>query len=277
MRISIQGFSDFERMGLASFFRLADTRTSPYLQVETLADSDMVVANADDPATLAAIEAAGLLNDTVFIGSDPHPGAAGWLRRPIDPVHVLRELDTLALRRQQPALAWPTAHAEDLLPSHLPTPAKPLAEETIPGALSQGGEGRAVLVVDDSPIARKFLAERLTGYGYNVFVASTAEQALEMVTAQAFFVVFLDIDLGPDSGLDGFQVCKTIKLQPRVLDGQSPAVVLVTGDTSPSTRVRGSLAGCDAYLTKPLLEEVFLEALRRVDPLFPSAHETRVA
>jgi hypothetical protein len=32
--------------------------------------------------------------------------------------------------------------------------------------------------------------------------------------------------------------------------------------------VRGSLAGCDAYLTKPLLEAEFIEVLGTVDPLF---------
>jgi two-component system, cell cycle response regulator len=32
--------------------------------------------------------------------------------------------------------------------------------------------------------------------------------------------------------------------------------------------VRGSLAGCDAYLSKPLVEADFLAALAEVDPLY---------
>jgi twitching motility two-component system response regulator PilG len=43
-------------------------------------------------------------------------------------------------------------------------------------------------------------------------------------------------------------------------------VVLVTGLSSSSDRVRGALAGCDAYLTKPVMEDDFTQTLRMLDP-----------
>ena len=43
---------------------------------------------------------------------------------------------------------------------------------------------------------------------------------------------------------------------------------MVTGLASSSDRVRGSLAGCDAYLSKPLAESEFIAALREVDRQF---------
>jgi two-component system, cell cycle response regulator len=49
--------------------------------------------------------------------------------------------------------------------------------------------------------------------------------------------------------------------------GIAPAVLLVTGLSGSMDRVRGDLAGCDAYLTKPLMEDEFLAALRLLDPV----------
>ena len=46
------------------------------------------------------------------------------------------------------------------------------------------------------------------------------------------------------------------------------AVVVTTGQAGSSDRVRSSLAGCDAYLNKPLMEAEFLAVLREIDPLF---------
>ena len=90
-------------------------------------------------------------------------------------------------------------------------------------------------------------------------------------------IAFVDITLGPAQvgGIDGLRVCQAIKQrgQPDGIDGKQgggTAVVIVTGQTSATVRVRGSLAGCDAYLTKPLMEAEFIAALHLVDPLFQS-------
>jgi two-component system, cell cycle response regulator len=45
-------------------------------------------------------------------------------------------------------------------------------------------------------------------------------------------------------------------------------MVVVTGQTGSADRVRSALAGCDAYLTKPLVEAQLIAALGEVDPLF---------
>jgi len=131
-----------------------------------------------------------------------------------------------------------------------------------------GGGGREVLVVDDSAIARTFLAQRLSAYRYQVHLANDGEQALAMCAEQAFDIVFVDVSLGGDNGVDGLRVCQRLKRHPRLPGSVPPAVVVVTGDASASTRVRGALAGCDAYLVKPLLEAEFLAALRAVDARF---------
>jgi len=139
-----------------------------------------------------------------------------------------------------------------------------------PALLQQGagGGGREVLVVDDSAIARTFLAQRLNAYRYQVHLANDGEQALAMCAEQAFHIVFVDVQLGGENSVDGLRVCQRLKRHPRMAGSAGPAVVVVTSDASASTRVRGALAGCDAYLVKPLLEAEFLAALRSVDVRF---------
>jgi CheY-like chemotaxis protein len=160
----------------------------------------------------------------------------------------------------------------DLLLHDIPVPdmlgasAKRVASNgTADGA---SGDGRAVLVVDRSPIARKFLMQRLRSLGYVAHSAQDGEEALEMVERQAFAIVFSEVLLAPKGGLDGLRLCQAIKQKPDHPSGATPAVVMVTKLRGSSDRVRGSLAGCDAYLTKPLRQVEFVAALVEVDPLF---------
>ena len=127
---------------------------------------------------------------------------------------------------------------------------------------------RAVLVVDSTPIARKFLMQRLQGLGYDAHGAEGGEHALGMIEKQAYAIVFLELALTPQNGIDGLSLCRAIKQMPGHPNDIAPAVVVTTGHGASSDRVRGALAGCDAYLTKPLIEAEFLAAVREVDPLF---------
>jgi len=135
-------------------------------------------------------------------------------------------------------------------------------------AAPRGGAGRAVLVVDSTPIARKFLMQRLTELGFDAHGAENGEHALALIEQQAFAIVFLELVLTPENGIGGLSLCQAIKQKPDHPNGVVPAVVVTTGQTGSSQRVRSSLAGCDAYLSKPLLEAELVAALREIDPLF---------
>jgi len=249
--VALQGFSEFERSALASFFRLGQQRAPAYDQAPGPEQSDFIIADADQAADVAAVRDADRLPDTVFIGARAPDGAAAWLSRPIEPTRIVRELDQLlehrlALLDEPPPTDWVVSGPDSLL----------------------GDEGRTasdVLVVDDSRIALKFLQVRLQARGYRVHAAADAAQALALLEHQPFALVFLDIFLG-EHGADGLSVCQHIKRRSVHPGGIAPAVIIVTGSTQSSDRVRGDLAGCDAYLTKPLMDTELLDALRRLDP-----------
>ena len=159
---------------------------------------------------------------------------------------------------------------DDLQPSRpgglAPTPASATAHAAMAGR--RGGAGRFALVVDHTPIARKFLALRLESLGYRVQVADSGEEALALIEDLAYAVIFLELVLAPKDDIDGLRLCQAIKRKPDHPGGRVPAVVFVTGLTGSADRVRGALAGCDAYLTKPLVKEELIMVMGEVDPLF---------
>jgi len=108
-----------------------------------------------------------------------------------------------------------------------------------------------VLVVDDSPTVRKDVEIALRAYDAYCEFATSGEEALALVHKSEFDLVLLDVVL---PGADGYQVCKTLKRDPAF---KHMPVVMLTSKSSPFDKVRGSLAGCDTYLTKPVDKETF--------------------
>lgn len=118
-----------------------------------------------------------------------------------------------------------------------------------------------ILVVDDSDVALKFMKHRLTRYGFRTELAKSGEEALTRVSASNYKFVFLDVMM---EGLDGYQTCRAIK-QRKYASGRSPVVVMLTSRGGSIDKIRGGLAGCDAYLTKPLNEVELLKILSKYD------------
>ena len=110
---------------------------------------------------------------------------------------------------------------------------------------------RNVLIVDDSDVALKFMQSRLRHFGYESLLARSGEEALNMTERQDFQFVFLDVMM---AGLDGYQTCRAIKMN-KGRRATVPVIVMLTSRGGTIDKIRGSMSGCDAYLTKPLNEQ----------------------
>jgi CheY-like chemotaxis protein len=122
------------------------------------------------------------------------------------------------------------------------------------------GIGR-VLLVDDSDIALKHMQNRLRHFGYTCDLVRSGEEALAMVSTHNYHFVFLDVMM---AGLDGYQTCKAIKNN-KARQGPPPVVVMLTSRGSTIDKIRGTMAGCDAYLTKPLNDKRMASVLTKFD------------
>jgi two-component system, cell cycle response regulator len=118
-----------------------------------------------------------------------------------------------------------------------------------------------ILVVDDSDIALKFMRNRLTRFGFRTDLVNSGEEALGRLSARPYKFVFLDVMM---EGLDGYQTCRAIK-QRKYVEGKPPVVVMLTSRGGTIDKIRGTLAGCDAYLTKPLNERDLIAVLAKHD------------
>jgi CheY-like chemotaxis protein len=129
---------------------------------------------------------------------------------------------------------------------------------------------RRALLVDDSEIALRFLETRLQRWGLQMDRALSGNRAIELMAGELpYDFVFIDVELGPRSALDGFALAQHIRRQHR-REPTPPVLVMVSAHASPSHRARGQLAGCDAYLAKPL-DEVELQRLLLRHGLKPRA------
>ena len=102
-----------------------------------------------------------------------------------------------------------------------------------------------VLVVDDIAANVKLLEAKLQAEYYEVVTAFNGAEALAAIATHAPDIVLLDVMM---PGMDGFEVCRAIKTDPR---SAHVPVVMVTALSDVKDRVRGLESGADDFLTKP--------------------------
>jgi putative two-component system response regulator len=113
-----------------------------------------------------------------------------------------------------------------------------------------------ILVADDSWVNLDLLSELLQAEGYRVFCVLDGEEALTTVMAEEIDLVLLDVVM---PGRSGFDVCRAIKSNPKT---RLVPVVLVTGLSESSDRIRGIESGADDFLNKPVNKEELLARTR---------------
>jgi two-component system cell cycle response regulator len=274
--VEVIGFSQTELMALASVFELSSRRVPKFAR-HTVAGTppDILLVDANDMEAVRILlerNATGLI-PAILIG-DSNRGT-NWpvLPRPIRWMKLFQAFDA--------AVASPTAEAparpvEVSAPPKVPagiqqaTPPTSALTPEVPAAKpvgvasgawqAQNPRGDWVLVVDDNQTVREFMKSKLAAFSFNVDYAESGEQAIGFTGQKHYACIFLDVVM---PGIDGYQVCKLIKSN---RSAQKTAVVMLTSKDSPFDKIRGSMSGCDAYLTKPVDEEKLLETIAKFLP-----------
>ena len=112
---------------------------------------------------------------------------------------------------------------------------------------------KKILIVDDDPDLRKIMPRFLSAEDYEVAVASDGFEAGTKVMDFNPDLLVLDLIM---PGMDGFEVCKRIKKNPRT---SHIKVLAITGYDDEENRARIMKAGADGYLPKPIERESLLE------------------
>ncbi|HEU4451558.1 MAG TPA: response regulator [Longimicrobium sp.] len=115
-----------------------------------------------------------------------------------------------------------------------------------------------ILVVDDNPDNVEILRAFLESRGYAVAQAPDGRTALARMEQVRPALVLLDVMM---PGMDGWQVCRTIKNHPEY--GGTTRVVMVTAKGAFEDKYEGLRSGADDYVVKPVDFKDLLEKVER--------------
>lgn len=114
-----------------------------------------------------------------------------------------------------------------------------------------------ILVIDDSLTTRMLEQSILESAGYEVDLATSGEEALELARRRRYALFLVDVEM---PGMDGFTFIERTQGDPVLRE--IPAV-LVTSRASPEDRQRGQSAGARAYIVKGEFDQTeLLEKIR---------------
>jgi twitching motility two-component system response regulator PilG len=271
--VDVIGFNPVERSMLASIFALAARRDPGFVQYDPAStvsgSADIYLVDAENAEALNEFKTLSKRANLPAVMIGPGGESLGFptLPRPLQWARLLQALeDTVS------GASGTRAGAED--EGTLPLGSKTLsgsgAGRSDPGAppppldaasAKKRALGDTVLVVDDNASVRMFMKAKLAPFNFEVDFAETGEEAVGLTGSREYTCVFLDVVL---PGIDGYQVCKMIKANKQAM--KKTAVVMLTSRSSPFDKLRGSLAGCDEYLTKPLDEDHLLSVIAQFLP-----------
>jgi CheY-like chemotaxis protein len=126
------------------------------------------------------------------------------------------------------------------------TAPQPIPTNTISGS---------VLIAEDNEVNQQLLDMYIGKTGANVTIAADGQQAVELASATAFDLIFMDMQMPV---MNGIEATETLRKR-----GYTGVIVALTANTTPEDRTRCLQAGCNDYLTKPIDRDQFFATLNR--------------
>src|ERR1041384_3784792 len=124
-----------------------------------------------------------------------------------------------------------------------------------------------ILVVDDEEIMREILETLLTREAYEVRLAASGEEGLELARALPFDAALVDIMM---PGLDGIATLDELK---RI--DEDLAVIIITAFAAVENAIAAMRAGAFDYITKPFKNDEALAVVRNAMERRRLVHENR--
>ena len=118
-------------------------------------------------------------------------------------------------------------------------------------------KGKRILLVEDNEINQTMEKELLNHLGFEVTIAKSGNEAIELSKREKYDIIFMDIRM---SGMDGYETTKEIR---KVTMNKSTYIVALTADALSSVMNAAREAGMDDFITKPLNMDYVIKLLTR--------------
>lgn len=114
-------------------------------------------------------------------------------------------------------------------------------------------DGYSILVVDDEWLIRELMESVFKLNGYQVTLAASGEQALQLARENPPDVVLLDVRM---QDMDGFAVCRALRDDPRT---QKAVIVMMSGlEGTRAERSEALEAGADDFITRSIQNQALV-------------------
>ena len=117
-----------------------------------------------------------------------------------------------------------------------------------------------ILCIEDHPDNMLLIRRLLSAGSYNLLEAQSGVQGLDIAENQHIDLVLLDINL-PD--IDGYEIARRLRSNPRSCVSSIP-IIAVTANAMKGDAQKVLSVGCDAYMSKPIDIQDFLEKVERL-------------
>jgi two-component system, OmpR family, alkaline phosphatase synthesis response regulator PhoP len=117
-------------------------------------------------------------------------------------------------------------------------------------------EKHKILIVDDEPDILEFMQYNLEKEGFEVFMASSGKQALEVAKRELPDLIMLDVMM---PGMDGIETCRELRNDPRLRD---TIIAFLTARNEDYSQIAGFESGADDYIAKPIKPRVLISRIK---------------
>jgi CheY-like chemotaxis protein len=268
LMVALLGFDAEDEAKLTRAFKIMRLNERNYIAAkpDDKVRCNIILVNYDNPAarrekdwllglkprTPVVVFSSGPLNETVTY----------HIRGALIAARVLNILNQVLIEPPSETTRAPSQKiADSHFQHHLETPAAPTrtssadksAQAVAVKTYAPTVEGYHALVVDDSIATQKSLELNLVILPQIDIIdfADSGESALKKAEAKQYDLIFLDIMM---PGIDGYETCARLRKKPEY---KKTPIIMVSAKTSPLDEVKGILAGCTTYLTKPVETEEF--------------------
>jgi len=180
-------------------------------------------------------------------------GFAAYLGKPAQPALLLDVLKATWSRYKQFGPKFPLVTRFTL---------SEVAQSAIDRRLSATASAKSrVLVVEDNPVNQRVASSLLERLGCRVDVAGNGKEAVAMLEAMPYHIVFMDCYMPV---MDGFEA--TAEIRRREAGKSHCTVIAMTANALQTDRDRCLQAGMDDYISKPISKSGLRDLLKRHAP-----------
>lgn len=260
----LQGAFDITRCHLCRYELIAVNDVSAPESMVALKAADIFLINVNNPQAVLAwrrfqMELPSEKRRPVLqLNQHPSPlqSSECTLQWPLDAATLLTTLDNYILRYLDypPGFAAGVSTQRTLSRQHSQVAPVGIGVQELPAVYGETPYGKAsarVLVADDSLAVRRQMKVEFDSLNVGLECVADGDAAVAAAGRQAFDLIFLDVVM---PGLDGYAACRLIK---RSSFNRLTPIIMLTSRSSRFDQLKGVLAGCDTYLTKPINHQEF--------------------